>query len=132
MILAFGASLYLLFVMLVVLDPYITNYFSRTEFDSEKWKTWKENEVEMSLRWNMIADLEDNHDLEGMTDKEIVDLLGEPDSKVKAEWTYYLGMAGHGIDTGTLTLNLKMGRSGVSRYTEGNQISAEHSVYCTA
>jgi len=108
--LGIGAGLYLLFVILLVLGPYISNYSNRTEFDSEKWKNWEESEAEMSLRWNMIADLEGDYDLQGMTVKEIIDILGEPDSKNEVEWTYYLGMAGHGSDTGTLTMTFEDGK----------------------
>lgn len=108
--LGIGAGLYLLFVTLVVLEPDLTNYSNKTEFDSEKWQNWRESETGMSLRWNMIADLEDDYDLEGMTVKEILDLLGEPDSKSEIQWTYHLGMAGYGIDTGTLTITFDEGK----------------------
>jgi hypothetical protein len=45
-----------------------------------------------------------------MTTDEIVELLGEPDGRSRIEWSYYLGMAGHGIDTGTLSLTIENGR----------------------
>lgn len=64
----------------------------------------------MSLRWNMVSDLEDKYELEGMTTSQIVELLGEPDNKSRTEWAYYLGMAGRGIDTGTLSLTIESGR----------------------
>lgn len=105
-----GAGAYLFFVAILVLAPYLTNWANRREFDSERWKNWKETEAEMSLRWNMVSDLEDKYELEGMTPGEIVELLGEPDSKSRTEWAYYLGMAGHGIDTGTLSLTIENGR----------------------
>lgn len=105
-----GAGAYLFFVGILVLAPYLTNWANRTEFDSERWKNWKETETEMSLRWNMVSDLEDKYELAGMTTGEIVELLGEPDSKSHIEWAYYLGMSGHGIDTGTLSLTIENGR----------------------
>jgi hypothetical protein len=108
--LGIGTALYILFAAVVMLGPYVANYSNRTEFDSVRWKNWKESENEMSLRWNMIDDLEDDHKLYGMTFDEIITLLGEPDSKSTVEWTYYLGMAGHGIDTGTLALTFEKGR----------------------
>lgn len=105
-----AAGAYLFFVGMLILAPYLTNWANRTEFDSERWKNWKEAETEMSLRWNMVSDLEDKYELKGLTTDEIVELLGEPDSKSRSEWTYYLGMSGHGIDTGTLSLTIENGR----------------------
>ncbi len=62
------------------------NYIS--DFSQEKWNN---NE---RLRKYMIDDLEENHGIIGKTDKEIVDLLGEPiyisdDLNIKFE--YYVG-----------------------------------------
>ena len=117
--LGIGAGLYFLFIFFIVSKPYLDNYSNRTTFDSEKWKSWKESENEMSLRWNMIADLEDDYKLKGMTDKEIIDLLGEPGTKSNIEWTYYLGMAGHGIDTGTLSLTFENNKVKSYRISRG-------------
>lgn len=105
-----GAAAYLFFVAILVLTPCLTNWANRSEFDSERWKNWKETEAEMWLRWNMVSDLEDKYELAGMTTDEIVELLGEPDGRSPIEWSYYLGMAGHGIDTGTLSLTIENGR----------------------
>jgi hypothetical protein len=113
--LGIGGGAYLFFIVALVFGPYLNNFFNREDFDSERWKNWKETEAEMSLRWNMISDLEENYELKGMTPTEVVDLLGEPDSKNSFEWTYYLGMAGHGIDTGTLSLTFENGK--VKSYT---------------
>src|SRR5688572_19664512 len=98
-----GAGFYLIFILYLVVSPDLTNYFSRSDFDSEKWKTWEEAEDTMSLRWDMVDDLQDKHELNGMTEQEIIELLGEPGSKSNVEWTYDLGMARRGIDTGTLS-----------------------------
>lgn len=117
--LGIGAGLYLLFVFIIVSKPYIENYSNRTKFESEKWKTWKESEDEMSFRWNMVKDLEDNYSLKGMKGKEIVELLGEPEMKSDTEWAYYLGMAGHGIDTVTLSLTFENGKVKTYRIFRG-------------
>ena len=74
------------------------------EFNSSKWKNWEESEVEWSLRWDMLNSLRNNYELKGMTKSEILELLGEPDSQSISEFSYYLGMAKSGIDTGTLTI----------------------------
>lgn len=90
-----------------VFSPYVYNYFHRVEFDSEKWQNWNETIEESSLRWHMIHDLENDYELVGKTRLEIIDLLGKPDYESENEIRYYLGMSGHGIDTGTLILILE-------------------------
>ena len=60
---------------------------------------------EASLRWDMVADLQEEFDLVGMSEEEIIKLLGEPDSKSNSEWTYNLGMARRGIDEGDACSN---------------------------
>lgn len=103
-------GLYCLFVLFLVLRPDVDNYFSRTDFDSVKWKEWAESETEMTLRWDMMDDLEQDYKLKGMTEQQIIELLGEPDTKSRNEWTYNLGMARRWIDTGTLSLIFENGR----------------------
>lgn len=98
---------YFIFVMVLVFTPHIRDYFNRTEFNSEKWKSWEESESELALRWDMITDLKTDYKLVGMTKKEIVNLLGEPDDLGKDYYSYYLGLLG--IDTGRLVLNFKDG-----------------------
>lgn len=85
-------------------SPDIANYNSRIEFNHIKWKEWQETEAAPSLRWDMTNDLIKKHKLKGLSITEITDLLGEPDSKNKTEFRYYLGMSRHGIDTGSLIL----------------------------
>jgi len=108
--LGIGAGLYFLFIVFVVASPSIDNYFSRTDFDSNKWKNWEMTEGTMTLRWDMVDDLLDDYELDGMTEEEIIKLLGEPGSKSVIEWTYDLGMARRGIDTGTLSLTFEDGK----------------------
>ena len=107
--LGIGAGLYFLFILFMVISPSLDNYFSRTDFDSDKWKNWKMTENEITLRWDMTHDLQEDHVLNGMTEEEIIELLGQPESK-KIEWTYDLGMARRGIDTGTLSLTFENGK----------------------
>jgi len=104
---AIGVLGYLVFIAFMVSQPDIDNYFSRTQFDSEKWKNWEETEFSMQLRWHMTHDLVSNHDLVGKSVSEILDLLGEPEGKSKSEFRYFLGHSGHGIDTGTLFLKIE-------------------------
>lgn len=67
-------------------------------------------EDEMTLRWDMTHDLQKQHQLDGMTEEQIIQLLGQPGSKSVLEWTYDLGMARRGIDTGTLSLTFENGK----------------------
>jgi hypothetical protein len=104
--------LYILFVSTIVFKPHVYNYFNRTEFNQEQWKTWVETESAMSLRWNMVHDLTSEYELVGMTRQEIINLLGPPDNENQKFHTssYYLGMAGFGIDTGSLIIKFKDGK----------------------
>jgi hypothetical protein len=105
-----GGGLYFLFIISLAFLPDVSNYFSRTDFDSGKWKNWEMAEDTMSLRWDMVDDLQNDYKLDGMTEEEVIKLLGEPESKSKGEWEYYLGMARRGIDTGTLSLTFENGK----------------------
>ena len=78
---------------------------SHVKFDSDKWKNSDLNtEENWDLRWNMMNDLRKNHELVGMKKAEIEKLLGKPDSETNSEYSYYLGMTGTGINTGSLTI----------------------------
>lgn len=75
------------------------------KFDSYKWKNLNLNiEENQDLRWNMMNDLRKKHKLVGMTKSEIENLLGKFDDENKTYCSYYLGLTGRGINTGTLTL----------------------------
>ena len=76
------------------------------KFDSEKWKKWtdSQNESEWSLRWDMMNSLRNNDKLKGMTKDEILELLGEPESKTSMKFIYYLGYSKHGMSTGQLRI----------------------------
>lgn len=110
LVLGWIVGLYLLLILFLVAGPYVTDYLSRTTFDSEKWKNWKMSEDEMTLRWDMTHDLQEEYELVGMTEQQVIELLGIPGSKSIREWTYDLGMARHGIDTGTLSLTFENGK----------------------
>ena len=107
-LIAVGASgaLYLGFISLLAFSPDISNYANAREFNSEEWKNWKESEMEVSLRWDMVESLTSEHKLVGMNVKQVKELLGKPDTESKTSLYYYLGMSGHGIDTGSLTLTI--------------------------
>ncbi len=75
------------------------------KFDSERWKYLNDtSEDTWSLRWDMMNDLRNNYELVGKTRKQIIELLGKPDTDTNADVSYYLGYSKTGINTGTLTL----------------------------
>lgn len=100
---------YLGFIAFIVFSGDIENYKNRTEFDSATWRNWEETEATMSLRWDMTHSLTRNYELIGMSTQEIIELLGTPSNQSDSNMRYYLGMARHGIDTGSLILELKNG-----------------------
>ncbi|MFV0431706.1 MAG: hypothetical protein ACK5MD_09400 [Flavobacteriales bacterium] len=81
------------------------------KFDSDKWKNWTESESELSLRWDMMNSLRNNHKLTGKSRTEIIELLGKPDSETNTDFRYYLGMSKRGINTGSLTI--KFNKNGI-------------------
>ena len=91
--------------VLVALSFVLKGKITHERFDSVKWKTADLNsELNWSLRWDMMNSLRNNNKLIGKTKKEITELLGEPESKSKTEYKYYLGYSKRGINTGTLTI----------------------------
>ena len=107
--LAVGIVGYILFITILVFSPYINNFVNREPFDSESWITWVESENDFNLRWNMVHNLTKKYELVGMSVEEVKELLGEPSHVGKDYISYYLGMSGHGIDTGSLSLTIKDG-----------------------
>ena len=90
--------------LLILIGFALKGRVTHEKFDSEKWKNWTESETEWSLRWDMMNSLRNNYDLKGMSKNEILKLLGEPESKTKNEFGYYLGYSKRGINTGRLTI----------------------------
>ena len=94
----------LLFCFLIILGFALRGKISGEKFEAEKWKNWQNTEEEWSLRWDMMNSLRNNYELKGMSKREIIKLLGTPDTETKKEFTYYLGYSHTGINTGTLSL----------------------------
>ncbi|WP_100616349.1 hypothetical protein [Confluentibacter citreus] len=94
----------LIFGVLILIGFTLKGQITHEQFDSEKWKNWTESESELSLRWDMMNSLRNNHELNGKTETEIIELLGNPETKSDSEFGYYLGMAKQGISTGHLTI----------------------------
>jgi hypothetical protein len=94
----------LIFGLIILIGFALKGNITHERFDSEKWKNWTESEAELSSRWDMMNSLRNNYELKGKTKAEIIKLLGKPENQSKDNFRYYLGMAKHGIDTGSLTI----------------------------
>ena len=112
-------GIFVFFVALNVFSPYIYNYLNRSDFDRNEWINWQYTEATASLRWNMVHDLTSNHELIGTNRAELIELLGVPDYEFKNEVGYSLGMSGHGINTGTLTVTFKNDKVVDFKVTQG-------------
>lgn len=97
-------------VVLFIYSFFIRGKISHEKFDSDKWKNSNLNSEEnWSLRWDMMNSLRNNHDLIGMSEKEIINLLGKPDDSfsIKNSCMYSLGYSHRGINTGSLIVYFK-------------------------
>lgn len=97
---------YVLSITFIVLSPTLSDYFNRTDFDSQTWIEWKETESTLKVRWNMTHDLTNNYNLVGKNVSDLKKLLGIPSVENNNEIVYYLGMTGNGINTGALTFKI--------------------------
>lgn len=93
--------------VLILIGFVLKGKITHEKFDSDKWKNWTESETEWSLRWDMMNSLRNNYELKGMSKKQILELLGEPESKTDSEFAYYLGYSKRGINTGRLTIKFE-------------------------
>lgn len=91
-------------LIILVVAIYISNRLTEPYFESERWKNWTESESKISLRWDMMCSLRENHELKGMTKTKIIELLGEPDSESNLNFECYLGYSKRGINTGHLDI----------------------------
>ena len=95
----------LVFGAFVLLGFLLKGNIPYEQFDSEKWKTADlDSEANWSLRWDMMNSLRKNHELVGKSKSEIIELLGEPESKTNSLFRYYLGYSKNGINTGSLII----------------------------
>ncbi len=97
---------FLLFLILTTLTQVLTGC-NGTDFNSEEWKNWEESEADLFLRWDMIEDLTNEYELKGMSNENVIELLGEPESRTERELIYFLGHTRKGINTGSLILTIE-------------------------
>lgn len=103
----------------MVLLLFITSCSEQKEFNSNQWKTWTETENRPSLRWQMHKDLLNDYDLKTYDKKQVLDLLGKPNSETNNDFSYQLGYTGRGINTGTMTITFENGSVVDIKITDG-------------
>lgn len=73
----------------------------QNQFNQEKWLNNPKN------RGDMVTDLVKENKLEGMTENQVIKLLGEPEQRIDkptSQFVYYLGRAGLGVDDSLLKI----------------------------
>jgi hypothetical protein len=81
------------------------NPFNNKRFDTAVWIHSHDNNDEDNLRGEMYKDLVKNHLSKGMSKKDVIELLGDPDYEAEGYvLNYYLGFLGFGIDPSFLRL----------------------------
>jgi len=81
-------------------------YYPRQDFDPTEWAA---NQME---RYEMVDDLQGSHRLIGLTEEQVIALLGKPDMRSDNSLEYYLGMTPKliPIDGDALTIVLQSGK----------------------
>lgn len=83
----------------------INPFGNKTDFDSETWQnTDFTSSDNLMTRWEMIDDLLDNHLKKGLTQVEVIHLLGKPEIKPRGVFHYILGHSKNDKGTGALIL----------------------------
>ena len=95
--------LFLLIPIAIISTCFYSKHTDDIPFDSYKWKNWVEQEHNFNMRKNMINSLKSNHELIGMTKKEIIDLLGNNPSRNERDFHYFIGY-GMGINICTMDI----------------------------
>lgn len=85
-------------------------YYPQRDFNTSGWTS------NTMKRYEMVKDLQTNHSLIGLTQSQVADLLGSPDSKQSTYWEYFLGITPKfgSIDGEVLSLEFQNGI--VARY----------------
>ncbi|UVI28479.1 hypothetical protein [Paenibacillus spongiae] len=73
----------------------------QSKFNEGDWQN------EPDMRYGMVNDFINKHEPIGLTEQEVVDLLGEPEQRLEdpvVQYVYYLGRAGMGVDDSLFVL----------------------------
>jgi len=118
------AGLYILFFVFLLFGPVADELWHRQKFDSQAWKQPnKEEDIFWPARICMVDDLIHSKKLDGLTQPEVIELLGEPAEKgfsagaYECDIHYHLGPERGFIRMDSEWLFIKFGQDGkVSRY----------------
>lgn len=85
-------------------------YYPHRTFNQDAWA------AKQDKRYELVDDLQESHQLIGLTEEQVTTLLGKPDMRFENSWEYYLGMTPKlfHIDGDALSLEFSNGR--VVRY----------------
>lgn len=91
-------------ILLILFIKYYPNYYFQNKYNQTTWKEY--SNTEKNPRGVMLKDLFENKLHKNMSKKDIIDLLGEPDHKIReSQFRYYVGYWRlFRIDTEVLTL----------------------------
>ena len=92
--------------LVIILFPIFENPFDNRTFDKEIWHTYHNSTDQDNPRGNMADDLRKNHLYSGMTKKQVLELLGEPDFEKQSHVFKYVlgGWSGFRIDYDSLDI----------------------------
>lgn len=81
-------------------------YYPHRDFEPNRWASTQ------GKRFEMVEDLQASHKLDGLTEAQVIELLGKPDNQLADNWEYYLGMFPKAvpIDADVLTLQFQAGK----------------------
>lgn len=82
------ALLFAIYVVLMGAYPYIDRVTNKVKFDPNSWKA--QSGKSKNMRWYMIDDLFSKYEINKLSKKQIIKLLGEPDGLNSKDSIYYL------------------------------------------
>lgn len=86
----------------------LSTYYPERDFDKEAWANNREK------RYEYADDLVDNHKLIGLSKKDVIEMLGEPESENDSTIKYYIGYSPRhiiSIDPDYLEISFKGGKA---------------------
>lgn len=100
--------------LLCVAIPYLVLalylYYPHRDFNKTEWAT------NQPKRYELVEDLVASHKLVGLTEPQVIALLGKPDVRFGDDWEYYLGMTPKLIPIDGDALSLQFSKGKVVRY----------------
>ncbi|MBX0292245.1 hypothetical protein K3G63_17490 [Hymenobacter sp. HSC-4F20] len=89
---------------------YFYFYYPHRDFDPNRWAST------LPKRYEMVEDLQASHQLDGLTEAEVIKLLGKPDYQFENGWEYYIGMFPKAVPIDGDALSIQFSNGKVVRY----------------